>query len=82
LLKAGNLRHRQIVVERITVNEFGVHHGGGNGASCCGINVRTDTTKLPNMIIASFGGGRNLVGEDKMLIKDEAKVASRVSGVK
>jgi len=29
--------------------EFGVKDGGGNGASCVGIRVRTDTTKLPDM---------------------------------
>jgi len=33
-------------------------------------------------VIASFGYGRNLVEEGKMFIKDEAKVASRVGGVK
>jgi len=55
-----------------------VNNGGGNGARCGGIKVRTDTTKLSDMVIASFGYGRNLVGEGKMFIKDEAKVASRV----
>ena len=59
-----------------------MNDGGGNGASCVGIKVRTDTTKLSDMIIASFGDGRNLNGEGKMFIKDESKVASRVSGVK
>jgi len=34
------------------------------------------------MVIAGFGDGRNFVGESKMFIKDEAKVASRVGGVK
>ena len=57
LLEAGDLR------ERITVIEFGVNDGGGNGASCVGIKVRTDTTKLSNMVIASFGDGRNLIRE-------------------
>jgi len=54
----------------------------GGGASCAGIKVRTDTTKLSDMIIATFGDGRNLIGESKMFIKDESKVASRVGGVK
>ena len=41
------------------------------------------TTKLSNMIIASFGDKWNLVGKGKMFIEDEAKVArSRVGGVK
>jgi len=59
-----------------------VNDGGGNGASCGGIEVRTDTTNLSDMVIARFGDGRNLIGEGKMVIKDESKVASRVSGVK
>jgi len=59
-----------------------VNDRGGNGASCAGIKVRTDTTKLSDMVIASFGDGRNLIREAKMFIKDESKVASTVSGVK
>jgi len=59
-----------------------VSDGGGSGASCVGIKVRTDTTKLSDMALASFGDGRNLIREGKMFIKDESKVASRVSGVK
>ena len=43
LLEAGDLR------ERITVIEFGVNDGGGNGSSCVGIKVRTDTTKLSDI---------------------------------
>ena len=56
--------------------------GGGNGASCVGIKVRTDTTKLSDMVIARFGDGRNLIRVGKMFITDESKAASRVSGVK
>jgi len=80
LLEAGNLRLRWVVVARITVIEFGVNDGGDNGASCGGIKVRTDTTKLSNIIIAGFGNGRNLVREGKMFIKHEA-IASRVAGI-
>jgi len=58
-----------------------VNDGGGNGASCVGIKVRTDTTKLSDMVVASIGDGRNLIREGKMFIKDESKVASRESGV-
>jgi len=32
-----------------------VNDVGGSGARCGGIEVRTVTTKLSNMIIASFG---------------------------
>ena len=56
-LEAGNLRLRLVVVERITVTEFRMNDGGGDGACCGGIKVRTDTTKLFNMVIASFGDG-------------------------
>ena len=34
-----------------------MNDGRGNGASCVGIKVRTDTTKLSDMVIASFGDG-------------------------
>ena len=37
--------------------KFGVNDGGGNGASCGVIKVRTDTTKLSDMVVASFGDG-------------------------
>ena len=56
-LEAGNLRLRYVVVERITVIEFGMNNGGGNGARCGGTKVMTVTTKLSNMVIASFGDG-------------------------
>ena len=38
-----------------------MNDGGGNGASYGGTKVGTDTTQLSNMVIASFGDGRNLV---------------------
>ena len=59
-----------------------MNDGGCNGARCVGIKVRTDTTKLSDMVLATFGDGRNLIREGKMFIKDESKVASRVSDVK
>jgi len=59
-----------------------VNDGGCSDARCGGVKLRTDTTKLSDKVIARFGDGRNLVGKGKMLIKDEAKFASRVSGVK
>jgi len=52
----------------------------GDLGLCGGIKIRTDTTKLSNVAIAGFGHDQNLVGEGKMFTKDEAKVASRVSG--
>ena len=59
-----------------------MNDGGGNRASCVGIKVRTDTTKLSDMVIERYGDGGNLIREGKMFIKDEFKVARRVSGVK
>jgi len=34
-----------------------VNDGGGNGARCGGIKVRTDTMKPSDMVVASFGDG-------------------------
>jgi len=75
-------RLREVVAKTITIIKFGVNDGGDKGTSCCEIEVRKDTTKLSNMIIARFGEGRNLVGKCKVFIKDAAKVASRVAGIK
>ena len=36
-------------------------NGGGNGASCVGIKVRTDTTKLSDMETAIFEDDRNSI---------------------
>ena len=33
------------IVERITVIEFGVNDGGGNGVSCVGIKVRYNESR-------------------------------------
>jgi len=63
LLETDYLRLRYLVARIITVIEFGVNAGGGNGANCGGIKVRTDTTELSDMVIARFGEGRNLVGK-------------------
>ena len=46
-----------------------MNDGGGSGASCGGIKVRTDTMKLSHTVIVSFGDGQNLVGESKMIVK-------------
>jgi len=52
-LEPGNLR----IAVRITAIKCAVNDGGGSGARCGRIKVRTDTTKLSNMVIASFGDG-------------------------
>jgi len=47
-----------------------------------GIKVRPDTAKLTNVIVTGVGEWCNLVSESKMFVKHEAKVSSRVGGVK
>jgi len=57
LLEPGDLRLGQIVIKRLAVVKLGVNSGSGNGGSCFGIEVWTDTAKLTNMVIARFGDG-------------------------
>ena len=45
----------QVVIKRIAVVELGMNNGCGNGGSCLGIDVWTDTAKLTDMVIARFG---------------------------
>ena len=55
LLEPGDLRLGQVVIKRVTVVKLGVNSGSGDGRSCFGIEVWTDTAKLVNMVIARFG---------------------------
>jgi len=55
LLEPGDLRLGQVVIKRVAVVNLGVNNGSGNGGSCFGIEVWTDTVKLANMAIARFG---------------------------
>ena len=52
LLKPGYLRLGQVVIKRVAVVELGVNNGSGDGGSCSGIEVWTDTAKLTDMVIA------------------------------
>ena len=61
LLEVGYLRLCKVVIERMTVVKFGMNDRGGNGRSCFGIEVRADSSKLTNMVIAGFGNRRNLI---------------------
>jgi len=70
LLEPGDLRLGQVVIKRVAVVELEVNNGSGDGGSCFGIKVWTDTAKLTDMVMARFGD------------KYEAKVSSRVSGGK
>ena len=51
----GDLRLGQVVIKRVAVVKLGVNNVSGDGGSCFGIEVWTDTTKLANMEIARFG---------------------------
>ena len=57
-----------------------MNDGGGNGECCVGIKVRTDTTKLSDMVIASSGDGRNLIREGKMFIKENGALGNTTGG--
>ena len=54
-LEPGDLRLGQVVIKRVAVVKLGVNNGSGDGASCFGIEVWTDTAKLANMVIVRFG---------------------------
>ena len=49
------MRLGQVVIKRVTVVELGVNSGSGDGGSCFGIEVWTDTVKLAIMVIVGFG---------------------------
>jgi len=55
LLDPGDLRLRQVGIKRVAIVKLGVNSGSGDGGSCFGIEVWTDTAKLTNMVIATFG---------------------------
>jgi len=60
------LRLREFIVERLTVVKFGVNDRGSNGTGSWVIELRPDTAKLTNVIVAGFGERRKLVREGKM----------------
>ena len=43
LLEPGDLRSGQVVIKRVAVVKLGVNNGSGDGGSCFGIGVWTDT---------------------------------------
>jgi len=80
---------RKVVIQKVTVITFRMDNGGGNDAGCFELEIRADTAKFTNVIVAGFRKFTNvivagfrkcidLVGEGKVFIKDKAKVASRV----
>ena len=55
LLQPGDLTLGQVVIKRVAVVELRVNSGSGDGGSCFGIEVWTDTAMLTDMVIARFG---------------------------
>ena len=55
LLEPGDLKLEQVVIKTVAVVELEVNNGSGNGGSCFGIEVWTDTAKLTDMVIARLG---------------------------
>ena len=51
VLKPGDLTLGQVVIKRVAVVELRVNNGSGDGGSCFGIEVWTDTAKLTDMVI-------------------------------
>jgi len=47
-LEPRRLRFGRVVIKRVAVVELGVNNGSGDGGSCSGIKVWTDTAKLYN----------------------------------
>jgi len=55
LLEPGDLKLGLVVIKTVAVVELGVNNGSGDGGSCFGIEVWTDTAKLTDMVIARLG---------------------------
>ena len=55
LLEPGDLTLGQVVIKRVPVVKLEVNNESGDGGSCFGIEVWTDTAKLTDMVIARFG---------------------------
>jgi len=49
------------LIERVTIIEFRVDNGGGNGAGCFEVKVWAGTAKFTNVIVAGFRNCRELV---------------------
>jgi len=43
------------VIKRVAVVKLEVNNGSGDGGSCFGIEVWSDTAKMTDMVIARFG---------------------------
>ena len=80
LLEPGDLTLEQVVIKRVAVVELGVNNGSGDGGGCFGIEVRMDTSKLTNLVIAGVGDRCDLIRKGEVFIEYEAEVSSRLGG--
>ena len=71
LLESGYLTLGQVVIKRVAVVKLGVNNGSGNGGSCFGTQVWTDTAKLTNIVIARFGDRWDLVRKSEVFVKEK-----------
>ena len=76
-LKASKLIFRKTEVERVTVVKLRMDKRCGNGRRSFMIKTGADTTKITNVKKTTFGQGRDLVREVKMLVHDEPKITCR-----
>ena len=44
----------KVMIERVTVVNFRMNNGGGNGAGCFEVKVWADTAKFTDLILARF----------------------------
>ena len=66
------------MIERVTVVKFRVNYLGGNGAGCFEVEVRADTAKFTDVIVARLRKCSDLIRERKVFVENKTKVASRV----
>ena len=55
-----------------------MNYGGGNGAGCFEVKVRTDTATFTNVIVARLRKCSDLIREGKVFVENKTKVASGV----
>ena len=55
LLEPGDLKLGQVVIKRVAVVKLEMNNRSGDGGSCFGIEIWTDTAKLTDIVIARFG---------------------------
>ena len=54
MLQPVKLTVWKVMIERVTVVNFRMNNGGGNGAGCFEVKVWADTAKFTDLILARF----------------------------